>query len=195
MTTTDDVFMIVGTDRSGAIGKGNALPWHHRGDMQHFKQTTTGHIVVMGYNTYESMKGKALPNRHNVVISGRHFDRIKMAEFPPLYPTEGMRSMVAANSPGDGMATAKSIQALLKLSLGIDAKIFIMGGASIYNALLPATNVIIQSRLDLEVRDADTFFPFEKIDPIHWDREVMEFPAGLTHEDDVAFELITHRRK
>src|SRR5258705_9321429 len=59
---------IVAIDRNRAIGKGGSLPWHYSADLKFFKQQTTGHVCVMGRNTWHSFK-KPLPNRLNVVLS------------------------------------------------------------------------------------------------------------------------------
>src|SRR5258705_10053020 len=59
---------IVAVDRNGAIGKDGRLPWHYSADMKFFKETTTGHACVMGYNTWLTLK-RPLPNRLNIVLS------------------------------------------------------------------------------------------------------------------------------
>jgi len=60
--------MIAAMASNRIVGKDNQLPWHYSADLQHFKKVTTGHIVVMGYNTYLSI-GRALPNRRNIILS------------------------------------------------------------------------------------------------------------------------------
>lgn len=62
------VKLIVAADPLGVIGVDNGLPWKLKGDMEHFKKTTTGNVVVMGRKTFESI-GKPLPNRTNIVFS------------------------------------------------------------------------------------------------------------------------------
>ena len=61
--------IIVATDTNGGIGKDNKLLFQIREDLQRFKDLTTGHIVIMGRKTFESLPNGALPNRHNVVIT------------------------------------------------------------------------------------------------------------------------------
>src|SRR5688572_32196524 len=63
--------MIIGiaaVDRQGAIGKGGKLPWHYSADMKFFRETTTGHAIVMGRKTWLTI-GKPLKNRLNIVLS------------------------------------------------------------------------------------------------------------------------------
>lgn len=62
---------VVAVADNNAIGKDNALPWHLPGDLKFFKNTTMGKPVIMGRNTWESLKGKPLPGRENLVLSSR----------------------------------------------------------------------------------------------------------------------------
>ncbi len=178
-----ELTMIVATDLDGAIGKGNTLPWRHRGDMAHFKKTTQDSVVIMGNKTFQSMNNKTLKNRINLVLS-RNYDAVGFQA--PTEPDD-ITTLMPVRSVEDALATAKEHWP--------DKMIYVIGGASIYEAFLPATDVIIQTRLDLRVEGADTFFPFHQIDPVHWVREVQEFGPGQTHPDDVAYEIIHHYRK
>lgn len=195
MTAANHLTMIVGTDRHGAIGKDNTLPWRHRGDMAHFKATTTNHIVIMGNNTFQSMGGKALKNRHNIVISSKGYDQLVRFENPPTYVTADTTSLLAARSPTHALERALVVQDLVQMSIGHKPEIIVIGGASIYEAFLPWTDKIIQSRLYLDVVEPDTFFPFHWLDANGWEREVEEFEPALKDPDDVGYEVITHRRK
>ena len=70
---------IVAITKDGALGKGNDLPWPKgsiKGDLSYFKQTTVDSVVIMGRSTFESMGSKALPNRHNIVVSSTLSDTI-----------------------------------------------------------------------------------------------------------------------
>ena len=71
------ISIIVATDQRGAIGKDNSLLWRLPNDMRHFRELTTGHTVVMGRRTFESLPHGALPNRRNMVLTtewGAHFN-------------------------------------------------------------------------------------------------------------------------
>jgi len=64
--------LVVAVDEQGGIGKNNQLLWHLPADLKHFKEITTGHPIIMGRKTYDSI-GRALPNRRNMVISRHRF--------------------------------------------------------------------------------------------------------------------------
>lgn len=100
------VSAVVAVSENGVIGKDNQLPWRLPSDLKFFKQLTTGHVVIMGRKTFESI-GKPLPNRRNLVISRN-----------PDYPAEGVEVFT-------------SLVAALKACLGED-EVFVIGGATIY---------------------------------------------------------------
>jgi len=116
------------------IGAGNKIPWHLPEDFKWFKQTTTGHIIVMGRKTFESI-GKPLPNRETIVLSRSDFK----------YP---------------GVKTIHSLDELN--ALADDRQIFICGGAEIYRQALPLCSDLFLTLVKREV-EGDAFFPeFEK---------------------------------
>ncbi len=124
------ISIIVAIDENGLIGKRNGLPWKLPADLKHFKDLTTGHIVIMGRKTYESI-GKPLPNRTNIVIS---------------------RNL---NIPG--CTTVKSLEEATA-AVPDDQEIFVMGGAEIYKQFLPFTQKIYLTRVYHKF-DGDIFFP------------------------------------
>jgi dihydrofolate reductase len=67
------ITLIAAMDKQNAIGRDNALPWHISGDMKFFRETTTGHSVVMGRKTWDSL-GKPLKNRTNIVVTRHNLD-------------------------------------------------------------------------------------------------------------------------
>jgi dihydrofolate reductase len=113
------------------IGAGNKIPWHLPEDFKWFKATTTGHVIVMGRKTFESI-GKPLPNRETVVLS---------------------RSAWA--HPG-----VRTICSLEELSgLAGDRQVFICGGAQIYEQALPLCSDLFLTLVKREVAGGDAFFP------------------------------------
>ena len=127
--------IIVAMAKNRAIGKDNQLIWHNSNDLKHFKQVTTGHAVIMGYNTWLSLPGqKPLPHRRNIIVSTR------LEQAP------------------EGFELANSIPDALKLVNG-EEEVFIMGGGSIYEQFLPKADRLYLTRLDKEF-EADTYFPF-----------------------------------
>ena len=127
--------IIVAIAQNGAIGKDNDLLWHLGGDLKRFKQLTTGHPVVMGRRTWESLPKRPLPGRRNIVLTQN-----------PDYQA-------------DGAEVVHSVAGLFKVLKGVDDEVFIMGGAAIYELLLPYTNRLYITRVYRDYADADVYFP------------------------------------
>lgn len=127
----------------GAIGRNGDLIFHIPADLRHFKTLTSGHTVVMGRKTFESLPKGALPNRRNIVISSR----------------DGFTA--------PGTETAHSLDEALAMAGGDGREVFIIGGGRVYAEALDKAD-----RLELTIvhaptpDDADTFFP--DIDPAKW---------------------------
>ncbi|MFH0820077.1 MAG: dihydrofolate reductase [bacterium] len=128
------ISIIVSIAKNRAIGKDNQLLWQIPEDLKHFKKITSGHVVLMGQKTYESI-GKPLPNRTNVVISDDY-------SFNP-------RGVVVTRSFEEGLNKAREIE---------KEEIFIIGGGSIYRQFLPMTDKLYLTVVEGDY-DADTFFP------------------------------------
>ncbi|MFD1396685.1 dihydrofolate reductase [Kroppenstedtia eburnea] len=121
--------LIVAYAKHRVIGRKGQMPWHLPNDLKHFKETTTGHTIVMGRKTYESI-GKPLPRRRNVVLTAnRHFQAPKGVE--------------VIHSPRE------------VAQLG---DVFIIGGAQLYEQFLPLADRLYITEIDLET-EGDTFFP------------------------------------
>jgi dihydrofolate reductase len=130
--------MIIGiaaVDRKGAIGKGGKLPWHYSADMKFFRETTTGHAVVMGRKTWLTI-GKPLKNRLNIVLS-----RDSTIE------------------PQESLLVFSDIESVLSLSNSLTTDLFVIGGAQIYEAFLPHIEKWIITEVPLTVSGADAFMP------------------------------------
>lgn len=136
--------IIVAMDRARGIGVDNKLPWHLPEDLAHFKRLTTGHPIVMGRKTYDSI-GRPLPNRRNVVITRN-----------PGWKAEGVE---AVGSIGDA----------LRLLAGTPA--FLIGGAQIFEQALPLADRMIVTEIDRTFA-CDTFFP--AIDSSQWQEVARE---------------------
>ena len=130
------VSLIVAIDENNGIGKDNKLPWHLPADLKHFKLITTGHSILMGRKTFDSI-GKALPNRRNIVVS-RQQDLI-----------------------AEGAEVVQSLQDAFKLCED-ENEIFVIGGAQIFEQSLPFASSMYLTVIHHNF-DADTFFPeFDK---------------------------------
>ncbi|MGB5286750.1 MAG: dihydrofolate reductase [Polyangiales bacterium] len=125
--------LIVAVARNGVIGKDGGLPWHLSEDLKHFKKTTSGHAIIMGRKTYDSI-GRPLPKRRNIVVT-RQAD----AQFP-------------------GCERVESIDAAIALGRTSDPCPFIIGGASLYEAALPIATELHVTTIDEDV-EGDTYFP------------------------------------
>lgn len=125
------VSIIVAVAKNGVIGDKNSLLWHISEDLRFFKQTTSGHPVIMGRKTYESL-GRPLPNRTNVVIS---------------------RTATAI----EGCTVARSLEEAVAM-FPHDEEIFIIGGAQIYALALDIADRIYITRVEHEY-EGDTSFP------------------------------------
>lgn len=141
---------------NGAIGRGNALMWHLKGDMKFFKEKTLGSCVIMGRKTFESI-GKALPGRLNIVISH------------------------SAPSLPEGVRLATSLQEAFDICREDGRKeCFIIGGGQIYKEAMDLADNLLITRVFCTPNDADTFFP--PIDADLWDiseeSEVMKDEGG-----------------
>jgi dihydrofolate reductase len=130
--------MIIGiaaVDRKGAIGKGGKLPWHYSADMKFFRETTSGHAVVMGRKTWLTI-GKPLKNRLNIVLS-----RDVNIE------------------PQESLVVFSDIDSALSFSNSLTTDLFVIGGAQIYEAFLPHIEKWIITEVPLTVSGADAFMP------------------------------------
>lgn len=135
--------LIAAVAENGVIGKDNQLLWHLPADLQHFKRLTTGHTVVMGRKTYESI-GKPLPNRTNVVIT-RQAD----------YKAEGC---IVVHSLDEALA-----QSAIR---NPHSAIFLIGGAELYAQALPQANTLYLTEVKAKP-EGDAFFP--TINLMDWD--------------------------
>lgn len=130
--------MIIGiaaVDRKGAIGKGGKLPWHYSADMKFFRETTTGHAVVMGRKTWLTI-GKPLKNRLNIVLS-----RDTTIE------------------PQESLLVFSDIESVLSFNQSLTTDLFVIGGGQIYEAFLPNIDQWIITEVPLTVQGADAFMP------------------------------------
>lgn len=160
------ISIIVAVAENNAIGKGNKLLWHISDDLKRFKRLTTGHPVVMGKKTYESLPVKPLPNRTNVVISDIEGELIKGCEM--AYSIE---------------------EAIEKCPDNMES--FIIGGGSIYRQFMPFADKLYITKVH-KAFDADTFFP--EIDEDEW--QLIERKKTETDENnDFNFSYLTYTRK
>ncbi len=131
--------IIVAVSENNVIGKDNDLIWHLPRDLKHFKDTTTGHYIIMGRKTFES-NGRPLPNRTNVIIT-----RDK-------------------NYTAEGCIVVHSLEEAIKKAEN-DSEPFIIGGGKIYEQALPSVDRIYLTKIHHSF-DGDTYFP--ELDMNEW---------------------------
>jgi dihydrofolate reductase len=125
--------MVVAVDTDGCIGKSNTIPWHLPEDLQHFKELTLNHIVIMGRNTFESLPNGPLKNRLNIVISSQP-DFIYNNTNVIVTNTNNVFDIIDKN---------------ISLYTNINKKVFIIGGSQIYNMFINyCSKVHITSLID-----------------------------------------------
>jgi dihydrofolate reductase len=132
--------IVVAMGEKNEIGFENQLLWHLPKDLKHFKDLTSGHPVIMGRKTYESI-GKPLPNRTNIVVSRKN-DWFE-----------------------EGVLIVGSIKEAVKFAKKIDEEIFIIGGGKIYEQTMDIADRLEITRVKADLH-ADTYFP--KIDEKIW---------------------------
>lgn len=135
------ISLIVAVADNGIIGKENGLPWHIGADLKRFKAITTGHTILMGKNTYLSI-GRPLPNRRNVVLSS---------------------SLKAEDVPG--CEVIANLDEIDHLGLGKDEELFIIGGARVYEQMMPKADKLYLTKVHTQA-DGDVSFP--EIDWSEW---------------------------
>lgn len=168
------ISLVVALDINNGIGKDNKLLWHLPNDLQHFKKLTSGHTVIMGRKTYESI-GRPLPNRTNIVLT-RDAEYLKDNEPDSVYVYNDFDDLLYEID-----------------SYAEDEEVFVIGGAEIYNLFFPYADKIYATRV-YDFFDADTFFP--PICQHDWDIELKSIifnEADDKNKYDHTF--ITYKRK
>lgn len=128
------ISIIVAVGKNNAIGKDNKLFWDIPNDLKHFKKITSGHIVIMGDKTYESI-GMLLPNRKNIILS------------------------LDKNYEVEGAEVKNSLEDVLSEYKDSEEEVFVIGGGIIYKLALPFVDKLYITLVENSPRNADTFFP------------------------------------
>ncbi|MFA6081319.1 MAG: dihydrofolate reductase [Patescibacteria group bacterium] len=131
------ISIIAAIGKNRELGKDNKLLWHISQDFKRFKDLTSGHVVIMGRKTYESLpeKFRPLPNRINIVVT---------------------RDI---NFKEDGIIVCHSIEEAINSAKEKTSEIFIIGGASIYEQGIKYADKLYLTLVDKEFSEADAFFP------------------------------------
>ena len=159
------ITIIAAIGKNGELGKDNDLIWHLPKDLQRFKKVTSGHHIIMGRKTFESL-GKPLPNRTTIIITRN-----------TNYKVEGC---IIVNSLDEALKAASP-----------DTNPYILGGAQIYKQAIKIADYLDLTLVDATF-DADAFFP--KIDQHIWEEiSRQDFKADKEHKYNYSF--VTYKKK
>lgn len=162
------IHIIVAVGNQGEIGYQNQLLCHLPADLKHFKELTTGHTILMGRKTWDSLPKKPLPNRRNIVISRN----------------KGLKL--------DGAEVFSSPEEALK-NIGVGEEVFIIGGEQIYQLFVDKADMIHLTHI-LADFEADAFFP--KADPGKWELcEEVPFEKDEKNPYNFIFQTFTRKQK
>lgn len=159
-----EIILIAALARNGTIGRDNALPWRLRADLIHFRNLTLGNPVLMGRKTWDSL-GKPLPGRRNLVLT---------------------------RQPGDapqGAEAFASVDEALNAVAGAE-RLFVIGGAEIYRALLPRADALFLTEIAVEIAGDARFPAFDRARF----RETSRASHPADAENDYAFDFVEYRR-
>ncbi len=160
------ISLIAATSENHVIGLNNKLPWHLPDELNYFRRTTAGHLVMMGRRTYESI-GHALPSRINIVLSrDSHF------------------------RPSDAHVVS-SLDAALRLAQKLSTKpeIFVIGGESLYRIAAPLVQRLYLTRVHADI-SGDTYFPL-----VGWERDFQVIRRERFDHEDIPYTIMLAERK
>lgn len=158
--------------KNNEIGMKNDLLWKLPADMKHFKETTTGHPVIMGQRTFESLgtapdgtAGRPLPNRRNIILTlDKEFKRDNAKVYYSI----------------------EDLEKALNETMGKDEEAFIIGGGQIYKLFINKADKLYITHVDASFPDADTFFP--AIEQDKWEKiESTQYPKDESNAYDLEF--------
>ncbi len=161
-----NVTMIAAIGKNNELGKNNDLIWRFSNDLKFFKEQTMGKPMVMGYNTFYSLRGgKPLPGRKHIVLTSRALDTNHQIE------------------------VVRSFDDLLDYIDKYKDEVMIIGGASIYNKMLEYANKLILTKIDASDYNADVYFPH--IDENDWNIEELESFC----EEGIDYKHLVYKKK
>ncbi len=170
-----DLEAIVAATDDGHIGFEDTIPWRLEGDLPRFKELTLGHIVIMGRKTFMSIPGGGLSGRINIVVTHGKHELLWTAS----------KEVYAVRSPEEALRAAAHICRQKRDAKFVEPRVFLAGGAQLYNSMLPFCNTLHWTRVKPDA------FPGQQYDtwianflPTRWDfyTESTESAEVDTHE-------------
>ena len=158
--------IIVAIAKNNAIGKDNKLLWHLPEDLKRFKRLTTGHNIIMGRKTFESL-GRVLPNRHHIILCND----------------------AKLNIDDENVEILDDISKLDKY-INSEEENFVIGGATMYKLLMPYAKKMYITEIDKDF-EGDVYFP--EINKEEW-TSIEKEPGPEDNENDFKYEYVTYER-
>lgn len=159
--------IIVAKAKNNIIGKDNKLLWHLPEDLKRFKELTTGHTIIMGRKTFESL-GRVLPNRKHIILSQNPDFKVDNENVEIVNSIEDLKEYIDSKEEN-----------------------FVIGGAMIYRLLMPYVDKMYITQIEKDF-DGDSFF--QKIDENEW-KEVKKEKGIDDAENHFEYEYVTYERK
>ncbi|MBU8968780.1 type 3 dihydrofolate reductase [Bacillus altitudinis] len=159
------ISMIVATGKDRVIGKDNQMPWHLPADLAYFKKVTSGHSIVMGRKTFESI-GRALPNRRNIVLT------------------------TSSSFQAEGCEVFHSIDDILTIAK-TEEELLIIGGSKLYEEMMPYADRLYITHIHHSF-EGDRFFPY--YDEDHW-TVVSREKGHRDEKNPYNYEFVVYDRK
>ena len=159
--------IIVAKAKNNIIGKDNKLLWHIPDDLKRFKELTINHNIIMGRKTFESI-GRILPNRKHIIFSQNPDFKIDNENIEIVHSMLQIQQYIEDENEN-----------------------FVIGGAMIYNLLMPYVTKMYVTEIDKDF-EGDTVFP--RINPDVW-QEVSREDGPKDEENDFKYEYVVYKRK
>ena len=159
--------IIVAKAKNNIIGKDNKLLWHIPDDLRRFKELTTNHNIIMGRKTFESI-GRILPNRKHIIFSQNPDFKIDNENIEIVHSMLQIQQYIEDENEN-----------------------FVIGGAMIYNLLMPYVTKMYVTEIDKDF-EGDTVFP--RINPDIW-QEISREEGPKDEENDFKYEYVVYKRK
>lgn len=159
--------IIVAKAKNNIIGKDNQIIWNLPEDMKHFKDLTTGHVIIMGRKTFESL-GRILPDRKHIVFTQNPDFKVHDENVQIVHSMLEIQEYIQDENEN-----------------------FVIGGAMIYNLLMPHVTKMYVTEIDKEF-EGDSFFP--RINPDIW-KETSREKGNKDEESDIKYDFVTYEKK
>ena len=162
----DNISMIAAIGKNNELGKNNDLIWRFKEDMNFFKEQTMGKPMAMGYKTFYSLRGgKPLPGRKHIVLTSRNLEE------------------------NDQVVIVRSLEELLEYIETYKDEVMIIGGASIYKAMIDYADKLVLTEIDAEDKNADAYFP--TFNEEYWLKEEL----SEHEENNIKYKHLVYKRK